>query len=62
MKRIFIILHTDWYSTDMIKKYAMGWNRRMREVNEELRGFGLKIVKGPLGRSRHEWEKILEIC
>jgi len=46
----------------MIKKYAMGWNRRMHEENERLGGFGLKIVKGPLGRLRHEWEKILEIC
>jgi hypothetical protein len=53
MKRFFIILHTNWYSTDMIKKYAMGLNRRMREENENLRGFGLKTVKGPLGRPRH---------
>jgi hypothetical protein len=45
----------------MIKKYAMGWNRRMREENEKLRRFGLKIVKGPLGRLRHEWDKILQI-
>jgi len=33
----------------------------MREENEKLRGFGLKILKGPLGRPRHEWEKILEM-
>ena len=26
-----------------------------------LRGFALKIVKGPLGRPRHEWEKILNM-
>ena len=45
----------------MIKKYAMGWNCRMCEENEKLRGFGLKILKGPLGRPRHEWEKILEM-
>jgi hypothetical protein len=38
MKRIFIILHINWYSTDIIRKYAMGWNRRMREENEKLRG------------------------
>jgi hypothetical protein len=38
----------------MIKKYVMGWNRRMREENETFRGFGLKIVSGPLGRLRHE--------
>jgi hypothetical protein len=61
MKRIFVILHINWFSTDTIKEYVMGWNRRMREENEKFKGFGLKIVRGPLGRLRHEWEKILKI-
>ena len=47
MRRIFIILYTKWYSTDMIRKYVMGWNHGMREANEKLRGLVLKIVKGP---------------
>ena len=41
MTRVFIILHTNWYSTDMIKKYAMSWNRRMRGEKEKLRRFGV---------------------
>jgi len=45
-KRIFLLFYTSCYLTDMIKKYGIGWNRRMRGENEKLRGYGLKIVKG----------------
>ena len=61
MKWVFIILHTNWHSIYKVKKYAMGWNCRMGGEKGNLRGFALKIVKGPLGRPRHEWEKILNM-